>query len=64
METTAPTRIDTLRINGERLWDRLMQLAAIGDTAKGGVCRLKPLNSGCFDWPLCSESGRWRGIPG
>ncbi len=53
METTAPTRIDTLRINGERLWDRLMQLAAIGATAKGGVCRLTPLSSGCFDWPLC-----------
>ena len=28
------------RINGERLWASLMQLAAIGATAKGGVCRL------------------------
>ena len=32
--------IDTLRINGDRLWDSLMELAKIGATAKGGVCRL------------------------
>jgi len=31
---------DTLRINGERLWQSLMDLAAIGATPKGGVCRL------------------------
>jgi len=29
-----------LRIDGARLWDRLMALARIGATAKGGVCRL------------------------
>ncbi|WP_232232489.1 Zn-dependent hydrolase [Cupriavidus sp. amp6] len=29
-----------LRIDGERLWDTLMRLAAIGATPKGGVCRL------------------------
>lgn len=29
-----------LRINGPRLWESLMQLARIGATAKGGVCRL------------------------
>jgi N-carbamoyl-L-amino-acid hydrolase len=29
-----------IRINGQRLWDSLMQMAAIGATAKGGVCRL------------------------
>ncbi len=29
-----------LRINGQRLWDSLMELARIGATAKGGVCRL------------------------
>lgn len=29
-----------LRIDGDRLWDSLMQLAEIGATAKGGVCRL------------------------
>jgi N-carbamoyl-L-amino-acid hydrolase len=30
----------TLRIDGTRLWDSLMQLARIGATPKGGVCRL------------------------
>jgi beta-ureidopropionase / N-carbamoyl-L-amino-acid hydrolase len=37
-----PTRTDTkqLRIDGTRLWASLMELAAIGATAKGGVCRL------------------------
>jgi beta-ureidopropionase / N-carbamoyl-L-amino-acid hydrolase len=34
------TSIDKLRIDGARLWDSLMQLAAIGATDKGGVCRL------------------------
>ena len=34
------TRIDKVRINGERLWASLMELAQIGATAKGGVCRL------------------------
>ena len=29
-----------LRINGERLWQSLMQMARIGATEKGGVCRL------------------------
>jgi N-carbamoyl-L-amino-acid hydrolase len=29
-----------LRVNGERLWASLMELARIGATAKGGVCRL------------------------
>ncbi len=33
-------RIDSLRINGERLWQSLMELAKIGATPKGGVCRL------------------------
>ncbi len=32
--------LDHLRIDGERLWDSLMQLARIGATPKGGVCRL------------------------
>jgi len=39
MSTTA-TNIDNLRINGERLWGSLMELAKIGATPKGGVCRL------------------------
>ncbi|WP_137390614.1 Zn-dependent hydrolase [Rhodoligotrophos defluvii] len=29
-----------LRVNGERLWSRLMEMAEIGATPKGGVCRL------------------------
>ena len=29
-----------LTINGERLWASLMELAQIGATEKGGVCRL------------------------
>ncbi|MBN4667101.1 Zn-dependent hydrolase [Pandoraea nosoerga] len=29
-----------VRVDGARLWDSLMQLARIGATAKGGVCRL------------------------
>jgi N-carbamoyl-L-amino-acid hydrolase len=33
----APTN---LTINGARLWESLMELAQIGATAKGGVCRL------------------------
>ena len=32
--------MDQLRINGERLWQSLMDLAAIGATEKGGVKRL------------------------
>ncbi len=31
---------DALRIDGPRLWQRLMMLAEIGATPKGGVCRL------------------------
>ncbi|NCT83058.1 MAG: Zn-dependent hydrolase [Comamonadaceae bacterium] len=39
---TAVTRPDItqLRVNGPRLWDSLMELAQIGATDKGGVCRL------------------------
>ncbi|MCF5103046.1 Zn-dependent hydrolase, partial [Pseudomonas proteolytica] len=28
------------RVNGERLWDSLMEMAQIGGTPKGGVSRL------------------------
>jgi N-carbamoyl-L-amino-acid hydrolase len=34
------TNIDNIRVNGERLWASLMELAKIGATPKGGVCRL------------------------
>ena len=40
MNATTVTVIDKLRINGDRLWDSLMELAKIGATPKGGVCRL------------------------
>jgi N-carbamoyl-L-amino-acid hydrolase len=29
-----------LRVNGERLWESLMEMARIGATGRGGVCRL------------------------
>ena len=32
--------MQNLRVNGERLWASLMELAQIGATPKGGVCRL------------------------
>ena len=38
--TPARTSIQALRIDGARLWRSLMDLAAIGATPKGGVCRL------------------------
>ncbi|MDO8693354.1 MAG: allantoate amidohydrolase, partial [Sheuella sp.] len=40
MNAVTTTNIATLRINGQRLWDSLMELASIGATQKGGVCRL------------------------
>jgi len=33
-------KLSELRVNGERLWASLMELARIGATPKGGVCRL------------------------
>ncbi|GGB33049.1 Zn-dependent hydrolase [Tistrella bauzanensis] len=32
--------MSNIRINGDRLWDSLMEMAKIGATDKGGVCRL------------------------
>ena len=40
MTTATAIDIDNVRINGERLWASLMELAKIGATPKGGVCRL------------------------
>lgn len=43
MNTSLESRHETtraLRVNGGRLWDSLMELARIGATPKGGVCRL------------------------
>ena len=36
----AATPLQALRVDGDRLWRSLMELAQIGATAKGGVCRL------------------------
>ncbi|MEK8053450.1 Zn-dependent hydrolase [Ideonella sp. DXS22W] len=38
--TPLPEKLQGLRVNGARLWDSLMELAQIGATEKGGVCRL------------------------
>jgi N-carbamoyl-L-amino-acid hydrolase len=38
--TTSTLTHTELRINGARLWNSLMELASIGATDKGGVCRL------------------------
>ena len=40
IETSTAPDVRDLRINGQRLWDSLMQLARVGATEKGGVCRL------------------------
>jgi N-carbamoyl-L-amino-acid hydrolase len=40
MTNATATDIDSLRINSDRLWASLMELAQIGATPKGGVCRL------------------------
>jgi N-carbamoyl-L-amino-acid hydrolase len=40
MNTAQKTDVGSIRINGERLWSSLMELARIGGTPKGGVCRL------------------------
>ena len=40
MTVTTLAPLTDLRVNGERLWKSLMELAKIGATKKGGVCRL------------------------
>ena len=40
MNTPTNPDFENLRINGDRLWSSLMELAQIGATPKGGVCRL------------------------
>ena len=37
---SAPSTSSPVAINGKRLWQSLMDLARIGATQKGGVCRL------------------------
>ncbi|MBS3995889.1 MAG: Zn-dependent hydrolase [Hydrogenophaga sp.] len=40
MNAPATTDLSSLRIDGERLWRSLMDLASVGATPRGGVCRL------------------------
>jgi N-carbamoyl-L-amino-acid hydrolase len=51
----------SLRVNGERLWERLMVMAQIGATPKGGVCRvtLTDEDKDCRDLFIrwCLEAG-------
>jgi len=44
--------MQNLKIDGERLWGELMETAAIGATAKGGICRLtlSDLDRQVRDW--------------
>jgi len=38
--TAGASTLEHLRVDGDRLWASLMELAQIGATARGGVCRL------------------------
>ena len=40
VDRKAGTSVENLRVDGDRLWASLMELAKIGATPKGGVCRL------------------------
>lgn len=40
MNVAYKTDTDALHVDGARLWDSLMEMAKIGATPKGGVCRL------------------------
>ncbi|MDI4633593.1 Zn-dependent hydrolase [Pelomonas sp. V22] len=40
MDMKTKPALQDMRVNGQRLWDSLMELAKIGATQKGGVCRL------------------------
>ena len=40
MKAAAPTDRPNLSIDPDRLWSSLMELAEIGGTEKGGVCRI------------------------
>ena len=54
--------VHELRVDGQRLWASLMELAQIGATPKGGVCRLalSDLDRQARDW-LCAQ-GRALGM--
>lgn len=40
MQLTTLDSVSALRVDGDRLWQSIMELAKIGATEKGGVCRL------------------------
>ncbi len=40
MDAPVEPDVSSLRVDGDRLWSSLMELAQIGATPKGGVCRL------------------------
>jgi N-carbamoyl-L-amino-acid hydrolase len=62
MKTTPlPEKIAGLRINGQRLWDSLMELAQIGATTKGGVCRLTLTDLDRQVRRQLRRAGRYRG---
>ena len=56
MDTKVKADISQLRIDGERLWASLMELAQIGATPKGGVCRLALTE---LDRRAATSSSRW-----
>lgn len=62
MTTTTTTDLSTLRINGQRLWDSLMELAKIGETPKGGVCRLTLTDLDKQGRDLVTKWGREAGL--
>ena len=49
---TGTSAVDAVRVDGERLWRSLMDLAKIGATPKGGCCRLT----------LTAEDGKGRDL--
>ena len=62
MPTNLKADPSTLRINGERLWGSLMELAKIGATAKGGVCRLTLTDLDQQGRDLVTQWGRAAGL--
>src|ERR1700745_3303987 len=53
----------SLQVNGERLWASLMELAQIGATPKGGVCRLAASDLDGEAPPLFIRWGEGAGCP-
>src|SRR3546814_17722078 len=53
--------MENLRIDGSRLWDSLLEMATLGATEKGGVCRLTPTDLARqrrdLLLPWCEEAG-------